>query len=352
MNKISDMPKKGVWFAKALPPHRGHLSTILQAATQVQQLDVIVSEHEEGNGKLCRNVGIPYMPGAKRVQWLSQELMDMPHITVKLLNENNMPVYPNGWDMWTQELQKVAGEKIDMFFCGKKDIDVYGPKLKSYFPGVKVTAYDTDTCYFNISATEIRSNPIKHWDYILGPARPFFAKKILIAGTESTGKTTLTKTLAKMYHTSWSEEVGRYYATQYLGGNENYFTDEDFTRIAHLQVEQDHQALRNCNRVCFFDTDATATDYFSQLYMGHSNSIVRSYIDPDKYDIVFMLKPDVEWVDDGMRLNGSQEQRIKLHNKLKDMYDNLGFKVVEVGGTYQERLKFILSKIDEMIGGK
>ena len=45
MNYREDMPKKGVWFGKLLPPHRGHLSTILQAATQVQQLDVIISEH-------------------------------------------------------------------------------------------------------------------------------------------------------------------------------------------------------------------------------------------------------------------------------------------------------------------
>lgn len=346
MNTISEMPKKGVWFGKAMPCHRGHLSQILHAATQVQQLDVIVSEHEENNLKLCQDAGIEYISGAKRVQWLSQELLDMPHITVKLLNEDNMPTYPNGWDMWTAELQKVAVEPIDRFFCGEPE---YVEKLNHYFPNAKVVLHDPNRTYFNISATKIRENPIKYWDYILGAARPFFAKKILIAGTESVGKTTLTKTLAKMYHTSWSEEVGRYYAEKYLGGNENYFTDEDFTRIAHLQVEQDYQALRSCNRVCFFDTDATATDYFSELYMGHSNPIVQSYIDGNKYDIVFLLKPDVEWVDDGMRLNGDQEKRIELHKKLRNKYIDYGFNVIEVGGNYNERLNLILNYIEKLL---
>ena len=53
-------------------------------------------------------------------------------------------------------------------------------------------------------AGDIRSNILGNWHYILGAARPFFSKKVLIAGTESCGKTTLTKCLANLYNTSWS----------------------------------------------------------------------------------------------------------------------------------------------------
>ena len=43
------------------------------------------------------------------------------------------------------------------------------------------------------------------------------------------------------------------------------------------------------------------------------------------------------------------ETRLKLHKKLYDMYENLGFNVVEVGGTYNERLNFILTAIKEIL---
>ena len=76
--------------------------------------------------------------------------------------------------------------------------------------------------------------------------------------------------------------------------------------------------------------------------MGHSNPVVEQYIDGSKYDVVFLLKPDVTWVDDGMRLNGEQEKRVALHEKLKNKYLQHGFNVVEVGGSYNDRLMFIL----------
>lgn len=346
MNKIEDMPKIGCYFGKFLPCHRGHLSTILNAATACQKLYVVISDNKDVNKKKCEEAGIKEIPLAKRVQWLSQELIDMPHIKVIALDETDIPEPPNGWDLWTKRLQEIIKEPINTFFCGELE---YKEKLNKYFPNATVRLFDPDRTFFNISATKIRNNPIKYWDYILGSARPFFAKKVLIAGTESTGKTTLTKTLAKIYHTSWSEEVGRYYAERFLGGNENYFTDEDFTRIAHQQVEQDYKALRSANRICFFDTDATATQYFSKLYMGHYNKIVESYINPEKYDLVIFLKPDIEWIDDGQRLNGDQKKRFELHHTLKSMYESRGFNILEIGGNYEQRLQTVLNKIKQLL---
>lgn len=169
--------------------------------------------------------------------------------------------------------------------------------------------------------------------------------------TGNCGKSTVVKYLAKLYHTSWSEEVGRYYAQKYLGGNETIFTDEDFTRIAHLQYEQDYHAMRSANKIAFFDTDATITQYYSKIYMGHENPGVELYINPDKYDKVIILKPDVKWVNDGMRLNGEQERRENLHKDLVAMYESKGFKdkIIQIGGNYNERLNSIVSIVDDLI---
>ena len=229
----------------------------------------------------------------------------------------------------------------------------YSETLGKYFPESRIVLFDPKRTRYPISATDIRENILGNWHYILGAARPFFAKKVLIAGTESCGKTTLTKCLAKLYNTSWSEEVGRYYARDFLGNDETIYTDEDFSRIAHIQFEQDYQALRTANKVCFFDTDATYTDYFSELYMGHRNELVEKYIDPNRYYLLIYLQPDVKWVADGQRLNGDEERRKMLNDRLLDMYIAHGFqeKLVIVGGDYSQRLARAIELVDRLLAG-
>lgn len=343
---MQDLYDVGVYFGKFLPCHKGHVFQMIQAATKCKKLYIVISSHKDAEAAISKRDGIPIIDVRLRKQWVCQETQDMENIVVKVLDEENMPIYPNGWDMWTVKLQEVVGEHIDAFFCGE---EVYAEKLPKYFPSAKVELFDPDRKSFPISATKIRKNPYKNWDYIIGPARPFFAKKVLIAGVESTGKSTLTKYLAKIFCTSWSEEVGRYYAKKYLGGDETIFTPEDFTRIAHLQVEQDYDALRDANKVCFFDTDATITNYYSKLYLGETNKTVEQYIDPTKYDVVLFMEPDIDWVDDGMRLLSDKIDRIEKSSELFLTFTKKGFNVVTIGGNYTERLDKAIEIIRDLI---
>ena len=344
------MYRTGVYFGRFLPPHRGHLYQMIEASTRCEKLLVVISDNADQTREICRRDGIPEISYRLRKQWISQQIQDITHIGVRVLDETDIPVYPQGWELWSQRMREVVGEPIDAFFVGDME---YGETLARYFPESKVVLFDPARTRYPISATDIRSDILGNWDYILGAARPFFAKKVLIAGTESCGKTTLTKCLAKLYNTSWSEEVGRYYARDFLGNDETIYTDVDFSRIAHIQYEQDYQALRTANKVCFFDTDATYTDYFSELYMGHSNELVEKYIDPDRYDLLIYLTPDVRWVPDGQRLNGDEDRRRMLNDRLWDMYVAHGFKdkMVVVRGDYSQRLAHAIRLVDELLGG-
>lgn len=342
------MYKTGVYFGRFCPPHRGHLYQIMIASTRCEKLIVVISDNKDQTETICREAGLPTITYQLRKQWLAQQVQDMPHIQVRVLDETDIPVYPDGWVAWSERMRQVVPEHIDAFFVGDRE---YDQPLQRYFPESAIELFDPSRSRYPISATEIRRDILNNWHYILGPARPFFAKKVLIAGTESCGKTTLTKCLAKLYNTSWSEEVGRYYAEEYLGGDETIYTDEDFGRMAHLQAEQDYQAMRNANKVCFFDTDAVYTDYFSELYMNHRNKLVEAYINPDKYDVLLFMTPDVKWVDDGMRLNGDQQRREMLNNRLLDMYREFGFgdKIIMVGGDYNQRLTRAIEIVDDML---
>lgn len=342
------MYQTGVYFGRFLPPHRGHLYQIIQASTRCDRLIVVISDNAVQTRKICAEAGLPDITYKLRKQWFCQQLQDMDHVQVRVLDETDLPVYPDGWPMWSRRMREVVPERINAFFVGDRDYDA---PLKQYFPESTIELFDPTRTRYPISATEIRADILNNWHYILGAARPFFAKKVLIAGTESCGKTTLTKCLAKLFNTSWSEEVGRYYARDYLGGDESIYTDEDFSRMAHLQWEQDYHALRNSNKVCFFDTDAVVTDYYSELYMGHRNPLVESYIAPEKYDVLLYLMPDVAWVSDGQRLNGDQERRERLNDHLIGMYREFGFgdKLVVVRGDYNSRLNTAIAKVDEML---
>ena len=330
------MHNVGVFYGKFLPPHRGHLNSIIQSATKCKKLYVVVCHNEVEVQQLCSEANCKYMSHKLRTKWLSQELQDFPHIKVIMLDEQSTPVYPNGWDSWVKLLKDAVPEKFDVIFGGElSSVE----KHKQYFPDVAYELFDYNREKYPISATEIRYNPLKHWDYILGSARSFFTKRILISGTESCGKSTITKYLAKIYYTSWAVEEGRYYANKYLGGNEDIYTIKDFEHILWDQYKSDNEALDHANKIVFFDTDAVVTEYYAKQYIGETSQTIKDFVTPEKYDYVFFFHPDVAWVDDGTRFLGEQSIRWKLHQEMLNMYVDYGFKnIVEIHGDYNERL--------------
>ena len=85
-------------------------------------------------------------------------------------------------------------------------------------------------------------------------------------------------------------------------------------------------------------TDATPIQTISASFTwGIPTSLVEKYIDPDRYDLLIYLTPDVRWVPDGQRLNGDEDRRRMLNDRLWDMYVAHGFKdkmVVVSGGLF------------------
>ena len=269
-----------------------------------------------------------------------------------MLDETGIPPYPDGSVQWCQMLTELIPGKMDVIFGGELE---YQNTYMKHLPGVHYDVYDYKRSRYSVSGTEVRDNYLEHWDYILGSARSLFARRVLLTGTESCGKTTLTKYLAKIFHTSWSEEYGRYYSRDYLGGNEDLFQLADFARIAGIQDMQDKDALKSANRICFFDSDAVVTQYYCELYTGQKNPLVDNLVDPQKYDVVLMMSPNVEWVADGLRFKGDQAERERLHKKLLYMYYDYGFKdkIIEIDDeSYSERLKRAITVSDMLLGDR
>lgn len=341
----------GVFPGKFFPPHRGHLAAILNARTRCKKLYVVVSCNEAYEATLAKSESLKPISIAERVRWLSIETKGIDNIVVIGMNEENVPASPNGWAEWTALLNKTIPEKFDAIFGS--DIEYATNGYTKYFPEVKYEICDQNRELFPISATEIRKHPFENWDYILGSARGYFAKKVLITGTESCGKTTLTTMLAKIFHTSWTEEEGRYYSTRYMGGNETTFHRDDFFNICCQQRSVENAAIKGANKVVFFDTDAIITQYYCEMYLGEKDERIESFVDVDRYDIVLFLTPDIPWVPDGFRWNSDDQIRSVLNDSLMQMYVERGFKdkIIVVSGNYEERLQTAIKIGRGIIGG-
>lgn len=344
------MHNVGVFPGKFFPPHRGHLSSIIQAATQVKLLYVVVSDNMDISTEACRKENLPDMPLELRAKWLSIELQNIEHIKVITLDEEGIPPYPEGCKLWAIRLQKTVPERFSIIFGGdERYIHTYMRSM----PDVLYTVLYHKRSRYPISATEIRTDYLKHWDYILGSAREFFARRVLITGTESCGKTTMVRYLAKIFHTSWSEEEGRYYPSKYLGGNDKLLSTEDFFRIAFLQQMQDEEALalRSANKIVFFDSDAVVTQFYCKMYTGRYNMDIERFVDPNKYDAVLLLAPTTQWTPDGMRWKHDSTERKRLHKELAEMYKSRGFKRLMLidSSYYTQRLEAAINVSDVLV---
>ncbi len=331
----------GFLTLKAAPLHAGHIYLISQAATQVDKLYVVLSH----NDNLFED---PVLSLKNRVLWLKSTFRDIPHIKVIHINETNIPAYPNGWAPWSElvknALPGIAIEKI--FTSEPRDLAGYN----KYWPGTQVVVVDSNRTRVPISGTEIRKAPMKHWSYMPTAVRQQFLKRVCIIGTESVGKSTLTKLLAKHFQTSWVEEYGRTYCETELFGDESLLRFDDYGTIAARRWQDELLAAKSANRVLFADTNALITNYYCKLYEGRTNPLVTEYEHIENYDLILFLTDDVPWVADGLRINSDRDRtRPILEAYLTEVKPDYRDKVRYVSGNYQERFNLAVTLIEDLL---
>lgn len=333
--------KVGIFIGKFMPLHKGHVRSIIEAYTKCDKLYVL----------LCYKDSDP-IPRFERELALSKLISDLDNVDHYIIDETNVPEYPNGFEIMCNKFRTVVENKIDYVFCGEKD---YIDGFNKFMPEAEVILLDPNRSIVPISATKIRSSPYKYWEFISDYIKNYYTKKILITGTESCGKSTISKLLCKINDYELISEYGREYVETILDGDESHMKPEDFSNIISKHRLNEEYTFKFSNKkVVISDTDSIVTEYYYKLYLGVSPDY-KIYHDPNRYDLVFLLSPTVKWVDDGMRMNGDQDKRFENHEVLKKLYLSNGFgyydsKIIEVTGTdYDSRLNFINNKINEIL---
>lgn len=309
--------KHGVIIGKFYPLHKGHEFLIRSGMENCETLTVFVCTLERET-----------IPGELRYLWVKETF---PECRVIHISED-LPQVPeehlNFWNIWKNVIMKNHPEKINCILTSED----YGNPLSEVLDCIHIQV-DIERKKFPISGTMCRKNPMKYWDFLSLAARPYFLKKIVITGSESTGKTTLCRKLAEYFQTEWVPEYGRVY----LENKGSEMEKSDLEIIGKGQAELEDRLARTANRVLICDTDLIITEMYSEWYYGFSPDFVKEEIRKRTYDLHILLEPDVPWVSDGLR--DFPDRRIEFRDELLKKLTEYQRRYVLISGNYEERFE-------------
>lgn len=322
--------KIGMYGGNFNPLHLGHVNNIIKASNVCQKLYVVLSVTKNKNE----------IDHRERFKWLKNITSDMDNVCVFEIFDDSTSKDKTPWEQERDDIVNFIKDKIDVVFCG----DDYKEKniFERLYPNSEIVYFDRKE--INISSTMIRGNPYKYFDYLPNVVRLYYTKKVCVVGTESCGKTTLVRNLAKYFNTTHVEEADRYICDE-AGGIDNMQKYHYFEILfKHKQLEND--AMKSANKVLLIDTDSLITLYYYNLGFNDKDSLNKSFNDVatgisnlNNYDLYLFLEPDVEWVQDGTRTYGEQSIREENNNTLKQLLDKNNIKYVSISGDYDERYK-------------
>ena len=158
-------------------------------------------------------------------------------------------------------------------------------------------------------------------------------KRVVVTGSECTGKTTLAEHLAACFNTVWVPEYSREYAAR-RGG---LLDDSDVEPIARGQLSLEEEYLAQAHDILVLDTDMISTVVYSNHYYGHCPSWIENECRRRMASLYLLLHPDVPWLADGIRDRG--ESRAEMHELFRNALERFSARFVDITGDWTIREK-------------
>ncbi|MCX7998986.1 MAG: AAA family ATPase, partial [Leptospiraceae bacterium] len=275
------MKINGLVLGKFYPFHNGHKYLIEEALKRCDHLTVLVCSLKKET-----------IDGNLRFKWVQETFPSVNVIHVTDENPQYPEEHPNFWEIWKSTIQKAHPEPIHILFTS----EYYGNPLSQVL-SCRHECIDLERKNFPISGSLIREKPFLNWDFLPKNVKPYFTKKIVITGSESTGKTTLCEKLAEYFQTEWVPE----YARILLESKNRHVIYDDIEEIRKGHLELEDKKLQFANKYLFIDTDMIITKLYSLIYFQKVPDSVLDSIIQRKYDLHIVLAPDVPWVEDPQR---------------------------------------------------
>lgn len=336
------MKKIGICFGGYCPLHQGHLDVIMKAKKENDICYVIVCGYDNEPRGWEINLNLD-----ERYRLINDFFRDDEQIRVRTINDTKLGIdesmsYHN-WEVWANEVMRQISK--DEIYINTEDYDItwyvaepfYKNSLENiYIEGnnypAKVVLIDKIN---NVSGTLIRRNPVKYWNKITRPFKPYLCKNILIIGTASEGKSTLVRDIANYFDIPYAQEYGREYM-EVEKITDIDLTYADFDNFLHGQLEEcDRERRKSKNGIFISDTDNTVTLMYALAYVNDKDIHISkedyenlyntakelNKIYEYKWDRIFIFPPSKNFVNDGTRYmkQASFLERNKNFSKLQKL---------------------------------
>jgi len=172
--------------------------------------------------------------------------------------------------------------------------------------------------------------------------------KVVLFGPESTGKTTLSRHLARYYNSVWVPEYAREYLQDVWNNERRTCQPKDLLPIAKGQIALENQLAKKTDSVLICDTDLLETKVYSEAYYsGTCDPILDKYAVENTYDLYFLTYIDVPWEADDLRDKPNERER--MFNAFENALKKYNRPYVLLKGDKKERLEEAVKHIDNLI---
>jgi NadR type nicotinamide-nucleotide adenylyltransferase len=128
--------------------------------------------------------------------------------------------------------------------------------------------------------------------------------RIALMGPESSGKTTLAKSLAEHFNTIWIPE----YAREYVENLNRPYTADDILFIAQKQLKSEEELLSKAKQLIFTDTELIIAKIWCEDVFDFCPQWILEKIEEKRYDLFLLTKPDLPWIHDPVRENAHRRE--------------------------------------------
>ena len=168
--------------------------------------------------------------------------------------------------------------------------------------------------------------------------------KIIITGPESTGKSTLTKSLSNYLKEPFVPEFARYF----IPTLKKSYTASHLVDMARGQLFWHQLYSSNANKVLLCDTGVEAIDIWFQYRFGSIDPQIRALFIADEECVYLVCKPDIPWEADPLR--ETPHQRPQIFDSFISLLNQFGKKYYVVEGQHEEdRWRCTLNHLNKIL---
>jgi len=313
----------GVAVGKFNPPHVGHLHLIESGSLAVDHLYVLVCDR-----------GDQTLPADSRAAWLRDAV---PSNVTVLVTPDDLPEEN---EPWARRALDVLPERPTLAVTSEH----WGPGWAAAMDAEHLMV-DIVRKQYPISGDALRAGLASGFHHLVPAARAALARRVVLIGAESTGKTTLAQGLAESLRTVWVPEHGRWYWEGRRFLSDQSWTTDEFRPIAQAQRDlEDALARLAVGGVLIADTDALVTAVWHERYTGSTDPWLESFAEHHRPDLYMLCDTDIPWAQDGTR--ESRAERDWMQREITARAEASTVPVVLLSGTPEERLASALKALE------